>query len=413
MSGASHPVVSVEGIGKEYSLGPSMSGGMLREQIMNSLSHLFNLGRVSTGLNEKFWALKGISFDVSQGEALGIIGHNGAGKTTLLKVLSEITEPTTGQIRIRGRIVSLLGVGTGFHPELTGRENIYLNGSILGMERTEINRKYEEIVEFSGIGKFIDTPVKRYSSGMYVRLAFSVAVHLEPEIIVIDEVLAVGDLEFQQRCFERMRQLVGGGRTILFVSHNMTAVSELCQRCLLLEHGRLIKEGSTSEVISDYLEKVPIPVALGGAPSKDAKAWISDVKLLHDGPSTSHEFLRGETLTVEIAYQVRDRVDSLAFGIAIEDRFQNTRVFACLSSILGLRLENVSGQGRVRIRFPHLDLVPGRYPLTISLNAERYQYDRRVGVRILDVVGDDESGLVLHGSRNGVVWLKHEWDLSC
>ena len=200
------------------------------------------------------WALKDVSFEVKHGEAIGIIGRNGAGKSTLLKILSRITEPTHGRARVYGRVGSLLEVGTGFHPDLTGRENIYLNGTILGMKKREIDRKFDEIVEFSGVEKFIDTPVKRYSSGMRIRLGFSVAAHLEPEILIIDEVLAVGDAEFQRKCLGKMQDVAGAGRTVLFVSHNMVAVQSLCSRSLLLEQGGLIKDAPAAEVISAYLQ---------------------------------------------------------------------------------------------------------------------------------------------------------------
>jgi len=202
---------------------------------------------------EDFWALKDVSFDVQRGEVLGVIGANGAGKSTLLKILSRITEPTSGEIVLRGRVASLLEVGTGFHPELTGRENIYLNGVVLGMKRREIARKYDEIVAFSGVDKFLDTPVKRYSSGMYVRLAFAVAAHLEPEILIVDEVLAVGDSEFQKKCLGKMKDVAGNGRTVLFVSHNMTAVSTLCTRALLIAKGCMVMNGKTPEVTARYL----------------------------------------------------------------------------------------------------------------------------------------------------------------
>ena len=206
---------------------------------------------------EDFWALKDVSFEVKQGEVVGIIGRNGAGKSTLLKILSRITEPTTGRVEIDGRVASLLEVGTGFHPELTGRENIFLNGAILGMHRAEIKRKFDEIVAFAEVEKFLDTPVKRYSSGMYVRLAFAVAAHLEPEILIVDEVLAVGDAEFQKKCMGKMQDVASGGRTVLFVSHNMAAVQTLCGRGILLDQGRLILDGKSSEAVKHYLDVTP------------------------------------------------------------------------------------------------------------------------------------------------------------
>ena len=203
---------------------------------------------------EEFWALKNVNFEIRRGEVVGVIGHNGAGKSTFLKILSQITPPTTGEIKIRGTIGSLLEVGTGFHPELTGRENIIMNGAILGMTKKEIEKKFNDIVEFSGIEKFLDTPVKYYSSGMYVRLAFSVAAHLEPEILLIDEVLAVGDAEFQKKCLGKMSEVTKKeGRTILFVSHNMSAVQQLCKKCILLEKGQIKEYGETNEIIKKYI----------------------------------------------------------------------------------------------------------------------------------------------------------------
>jgi lipopolysaccharide transport system ATP-binding protein len=206
---------------------------------------------------EEFWALRDVSFEVKQGEVVGIIGRNGAGKSTLLKILSRITEPSEGRVTLRGRVASLLEVGTGFHPELTGRENIYLNGAILGMSRAEIRQKFDEIVAFAEVEQFLDTPVKRYSSGMYVRLAFAVAAHLEPEILVVDEVLAVGDAEFQKKCLGKMQDVSRGGRTVIFVSHNMSAVQSLCARAILLQGGRLVRNGLVNEIVSDYLSSMP------------------------------------------------------------------------------------------------------------------------------------------------------------
>jgi lipopolysaccharide transport system ATP-binding protein len=230
-----------------------------RSSVVNSsvLSHRSSvLGpRSSVACNDTIWALKDVSFEVKRGEVVGIIGRNGAGKTTLLKILSRITEPTEGYAKICGRVSSLLEVGTGFHPELTGRENIYLNGAILGMKKAEIERKFDEIVEFSGVEKFIDTPVKYFSSGMHVRLAFSVAAHLEPEILLVDEVLAVGDVEFQKKCLGKMRTVTGEGRTVLFVSHNMAAIRNLCQRTLLLDRGMLVTDGDTERTIAQYLDQ--------------------------------------------------------------------------------------------------------------------------------------------------------------
>jgi lipopolysaccharide transport system ATP-binding protein len=268
--------IRLEGIGKKYVIGHlgRRPGASLREAITDSLHSagrvLSRRARASDArlLREEFWALSDVSFRVEEGERVGIVGSNGAGKSTLLKILSRITRPTTGQARIRGRAASLLEVGTGFHQELTGRENIYLNGAILGMTRSEIRGKFDAIVDFSGVERFLDTPLKRYSSGMYVRLAFAVAAHLESEILLVDEVLAVGDAEFQKKCLGKMGEMGKEGRTVLFVSHNMNAIEQLCSRCLLLGKGRLVlDERDIRKVIKEYL------FGAGGAES--ASAWVN------------------------------------------------------------------------------------------------------------------------------------------
>lgn len=262
------PIISVENLGKSYLVGQFSADNnqkTLSEQIGDGVKNFYRKavdiarGRqvIQGDKIEEFWALKDVNFEVNEGEITGVIGRNGAGKSTLLKVLSQITEPTTGRITLRGRVASLLEVGTGFHPELSGRENIYLNGAILGMHRTEIKRKFDEIVSFAGVDKFLDTPVKRYSSGMYVRLAFAVAAHLDPEILVVDEVLAVGDAEFQKKCIGKMQSVAAGGRTVLFVSHNMSAIRRLCDRCLLLDGGRLEMDDECPKVIQEHLKARP------------------------------------------------------------------------------------------------------------------------------------------------------------
>lgn len=259
------------------------------------------------------WALKDVSFEVKQGEVLGIIGLNGAGKSTLLKILSQITDPTSGFAKIRGRVTSLLEVGTGFNPELTGRENVYLNGTILGMKKKEIDQKFDEIVDFSEVEKFIDTPVKRYSSGMKVRLAFSVAAHLEPEVLIIDEVLAVGDIAFQKKCLGKMGDVARGGRTILFVSHNMAAINELCDRTLWLEGGRLKLDGPTMDVVSEYM--APLAQGTGywtrGEPTEpsDRKAWLRHARIFSgNGDNESNLFHYEEQIMIEIGYEIKSRV---------------------------------------------------------------------------------------------------------
>ncbi len=258
------PVISVKGVSKKYRIGlADKKSDTMLTTILNgiknplaNLNRIRNLSKLNDDDSSIFWALRDISFDVQEGEVLGIIGHNGAGKSTLLKILSQITEPSIGEVKIHGRVAALLEVGTGFHPELTGRENIYMNGTILGMTKKEINLKLDEIVDFSGVEKYLDTPVKFYSSGMRVRLGFAVAAHLEPEILIIDEVLSVGDAEFQKKCLGKMEDVAHAGRTVLFVSHNMNAVQTLCAKSILLYNGRNILYDDTDKVINTYLSKI-------------------------------------------------------------------------------------------------------------------------------------------------------------
>jgi lipopolysaccharide transport system ATP-binding protein len=282
-------VIRSEGLGKKYIIGHEAEReryvtlrDMLARAGGNAWRKTLDMARgraiVAGDTTEEFWALKDVSFEVKRGEVVGIIGRNGAGKSTLLKILSRITEPTEGEVTIEGRVASLLEVGTGFHPELTGRENIYLNGAILGMSRAEIRRKFDEIVNFAEIDKFLDTPVKRYSSGMYVRLAFAVAAHLEPEILVVDEVLAVGDLEFQKKCLGKMSDVANSGRTILFVSHNMGSIASLCQTAIHLQNGRIVSTGPTSDVIDSFLG-LPISSLRTTFPANTGKPSITGVSL--------------------------------------------------------------------------------------------------------------------------------------
>jgi homopolymeric O-antigen transport system ATP-binding protein len=288
-------VIETEGLSKRYRLGQLQAGyDTLRDAIAHGANRL--LSREHRPAAEEIWALDDVSFSVEQGEVLGVIGPNGAGKSTLLKILTRITTPTRGSAVIRGRVGSLLEVGTGFHGELTGRENIFLNGAILGMTRREINGKLPDIVEFSGVERFIDTPVKRYSSGMYVRLAFSVAAHLEPEILIVDEVLAVGDAEFQRRCLGRMEELSSHGRTVVFVSHQMQVLARLCDRAILLREGRLVQDGPSEQVVAHYLQ------AEGGAGSQ--RAWPD----LAAAPGGKRVRIRGVRVVDEHG-QLADSVD--------------------------------------------------------------------------------------------------------
>lgn len=319
-------VITAENLSKSYNISHQRGkGDGLRHTIERAIRNPFELfkarrKRLAEVQTEVFWALKDLSFEIKQGEAVGIIGRNGAGKSTLLKILSRITEPTSGRIRINGRVSSLLEVGTGFHPELTGRENIFLNGAILGMTKAEIKRKFDEIVAFSEVEKFLDTPVKRYSSGMHVRLAFAVAAHLEPEILIVDEVLAVGDVEFQKKCLGKMEDVaVRGGRTVLFVSHNMAAVSRLCQTGLLLNKGVVVARGNAQSIVAKYLQSdtddktLFVPNATKHFAGNDIAALLAFSVKAPDG-GMGPTFSNVSSLSVEIKYRVLRPVQGVRVG---------------------------------------------------------------------------------------------------
>lgn len=322
-------VIKVENLYKQYRLGQVTTGSIAhdlnrwwqtvrgKEDPYEKITGLNN--REDSGSNDYVWALQDINFSVKQGEVLGIIGRNGAGKSTLLKILSKVTSPTKGNIKIKGRIASLLEVGTGFHPELTGRENIFLNGAILGMTKSEIRSKFDEIVAFSGVEKYIDTPVKRYSSGMYVRLAFAVAAHLEPEILIVDEVLAVGDAEFQKKCLGKMKDVSGEGRTVLFVSHNMAAVKSLCTRGILLQNGKVIIEGEIDSVVKKYYggERDSFNYRLCNYEIDGFHLYSVGVKNSNKG--FDDEIIRDREIIIEFNYKLEKDINGLYFNVKLKD----------------------------------------------------------------------------------------------
>ncbi|MDQ5846688.1 MAG: polysaccharide ABC transporter ATP-binding protein, partial [Acidobacteriota bacterium] len=336
------PLIKVDSLSKLYQIGAREAPYQtFREAITQTVRAPLNAMRRSrNGRDNSIWALDNVSFDVQAGEVVGIIGRNGAGKSTLLKILSRITEPTAGRVELWGRVGSLLEVGTGFHPELTGRENIFLNGAILGMKRAEIERKFDEIVAFAEVERFIDTPVKRYSSGMFLRLAFAVAAHLEPEILVVDEVLAVGDASFQKKCLGKMSDVAKAGRTVLFVSHNMGAIQGLCERALWLAGGKLVGQGEANQVVAEYMEMVgqDIDVQAGNA---SAALSIRKVNLRNEKGELTSNFSFGSSMAVEIHYDARERIEKPYFWISVSSKFGP--IFAASMLLDGKRPEYLEG----------------------------------------------------------------------
>ena len=409
--------IRVENLSKRYRIGgPQASYRTLRESLVGAVTAPLRYLRHSQSASrerETIWALKDVSFEVKRGEVVGIIGRNGAGKTTLLKILSRITEPTEGRAEIHGRVGSLLEVGTGFHPELTGRENIYLNGAILGMRKAEIDRKFDEIVAFAEIEKFLDTPVKHYSSGMYVRLAFAVAAHLEPEILLVDEVLAVGDAAFQKKCLGKMGDVAKEGRTVLFVSHNMGAVESLCMRGILLDRGQLVFDGERATAISRYLEdsqaRTDTPLALREDHLGKGSLRIVDISLGLEGQPDCGYWRTGENCVVRFSYQVdgsfRGHVD---IGFSLADSSGRKLLFAN-TIVYKQRIPIRSKGGVIYCSIERFPLSPGQYYLT---------YDVFYNGELLDKV---ESAIVVHvESRDGIeTWApwggygvacsKYEW----
>jgi lipopolysaccharide transport system ATP-binding protein len=330
-----NPIIQVKHLSKRYQIGMDRTYKTFCESVTDTIKSPLKRLKSFSRQEEVFWALKDINFEVFPGEVVGIIGRNGAGKTTLLKILSRITHPTEGEIILRGRVASLLEVGTGFHPELTGRENIYFNGAILGMTKQEIEDKFDEIVEFSGVKEFLDTPLKRYSSGMQVRLAFAVAAHLEPEILVVDEVLAVGDAEFQKKCLGKMKDVAAGGRTVLFVSHNMAAMSSLTQSCLCLESGCIVDQGETDAVIRNYLSRfseqtsdqgwTDLALAPHVAGHREV-AVLEWVRMINSQGKQAGTFFEAEPIGIEIGFSVKEPVRSIELAYSVKP-MDNTPLF--------------------------------------------------------------------------------------
>ncbi len=383
----SDPIIRVENLGKRYRIGvPSPTAANWRAAVWGGMRapfrYLSEMSRPPTEA-EILWALRDVSFEVKQGEVVGLIGRNGAGKSTLLKVLSRITDPTTGRAVIRGRIGSLLEVGTGFHPDLTGRENIYLSGTILGMRKAEIDRKFDEIVAFSDIAKFLDTPVKRYSSGMYVRLAFSVAAHLEPEVLLVDEVLAVGDLAFQRKCLGKMESISHqDGRTVIFVSHNMQSIRDLCPRSLLLSGGQVVQDGPTSSVQAAYYEEMRRSEVTSDTSVHDTRhrrgsgaVRFTGIRVQDVQGNATFDFAMGDTIRFVLSYQVFKPVDELYCSIVLRSS-RTGEVVTSATNLLSKEPLQAGYKASTVIEFPQANLRPGEYPLAFWLGNHLVQaYD--------------------------------------
>ena len=415
----SDAAIVVEGLGKMYRISKAVQRpANAREALVRGLASPFDyLKRKMQGPSEDeiLWALKDVSFEVKEGEVLGIIGRNGAGKSTLLKILSRITEPTTGHAEIRGRVNSLLEVGTGFHPELTGRENIYMNAAMHGMKRREINAKLDEIIAFAEVEKFIDTPVKRYSSGMYTRLAFAVAAHLEPDILIVDEVLAVGDAAFQKKCLGKMQDVAGQGRTVLFVSHQMAAVASLCKSCILLEKGENRRRGDPSEVIAEYMNagatECSNSVSLVGHPGRlpGMKPLLTRFEI-NLAPGNILHF--GQKLEIAIHYDFPFPIADPQFTVGIYTS-TGPLAFTLISDYQSNNIpSSLQGSGVVFCRTKPIHLLPGHYTLGLRLWQPGEKHDDVEGILSFTVEWlNREIGQFNWNAGLGVVYVDARWQM--
>jgi lipopolysaccharide transport system ATP-binding protein len=411
--------IRVEHLGKRYRIGEREHYRALRDTIVDAVKapmRRLRSARADATVDNTIWALRDVSLEVAPGEVLGVIGHNGAGKSTLLKILSRITEPTEGRAEVRGRVGSLLEVGTGFHPELTGRENIFLNGAILGMTRAEIARRFDEMIAFAEIERFVDTPVKRYSSGMYLRLAFAVAAHLEPEILLVDEVLAVGDAAFQKKCLGRMSEVAREGRTVLFVSHNLPSIEKLCRRVVVIDGGRVTAQGDPAECIAAYLgaRRQPRPaVDLAAVPRLDPRLVpvlrSLDLRDGEGGPTSAVGC--GEPLEFHVSYSAAAEIVNPSFGIIISNGMGMPLFFLQTRAQLGLR-DRAPPTGSLTCRLDEVALVPGEYLVTLGCLTGERQLDLLEHVASFTVEPRDffNSGY-LPPPSNGPVLMRAQWQL--
>ena len=406
--------ITVKNIGKRYNITHQQGGYVaLRDVLAGVIKSPFKFLKQKT--KEEFWALRNINFEVKKGDVIGVIGRNGAGKSTLLKILSQITPPTEGEIKIIGRVGSLLEVGTGFHPELTGRENIFLNGAILGMTKKEITKKFDEIVAFSGIEKFLDTPVKRYSSGMYVRLAFSVAAHMDPDILIIDEVLAVGDAEFQKKCLGKMDEITRKeGRTIIFVSHNMAAIQQLCKKTVLLNHGNIIKIGKTADIISEYISDQQTSSSINYDKDKNKAVKIRNISILDKDNNVASQIKMFESFRIKITYDINKPVIGIQMAVFCTDNTDNIIFTSAESdekpSALG---ERKPGTYVTSFQFSNgnISLNKGTYFLRVVIGQPFVTgIDSVTNIPlIITDVGSKYSNLD-NGKRKGSILLENTWE---
>jgi len=408
--------IRVENVSKQYKIGSAEAEyETLRDHITDTFKGLFQRNGRPHMNKDTIWALKDVSFEVKEGEVLGIIGRNGAGKSTLLKILSRITEPTQGIAKIYGRMASLLEVGTGFHPELTGRENVYLNGAVLGMARAEIKRKFDEIVAFSGVEKFIDTPVKRYSSGMKVRLAFSVAAHLEPDILIIDEVLAVGDVSFQNKCLGKMGQVAHGGRTVLFVSHNMAAIANLCTTAMWLDQGKMVQSGDVRSTSNSYIK-----TAMQFEQQSDkfwnrtgtGEAQITKASLLDSMGNDCTTFSMGDSLIIEFEMVFHRPFKCVNLSVEIKRTEMGMNVLHLESQDCGLVIEEIPrGSRRFRVEIPDCLLYPTQYQISLCIWSEGNTFDHVNDILAFSVeqgaISKRSTRLSIH--KEAIFYVRSQW----
>jgi len=405
-------IIKIQKLGKKYSIGGQEPYLALRDQFSKILNFR------SRPKKKDFWALKGVDLEIKKGEILGIIGPNGAGKSTLLKILSRITPPTEGKITMAGRVASLLEVGTGFHPELTGRENIFLNGTILGMRQKEIKEKFNQIVDFAEIAEFLDTPVKRYSSGMYVRLAFAVAAHLEPEILIIDEVLAVGDAQFQKKCLGKMGQVARSGRTIIFVSHNMAAVNELCQKCVLLEKGKIVAYGRSDKIIARYLARqsqqskgvVDLKSSELRRNSLENSAFkFREIQILNSKNKPSGHLAFQESFSLLIKGHLTRPINDLKVAFSVDSPL-GFPLFNSFNIDGGLTTKYNKGEISFLVDFPSNILAPGAYNFSLGANGEKVM-DWIPQALTVSVGQVSQDGKNINPDHGGVIVYPCKWSI--